>query len=652
MNNYIDGLEFKYIVSAPAQIGRMLNYVYLAGEKKLKYKPAIRDDNLNNDIGNEWGIAFMVGQNIVELNQLSEGLHSVMLTDIGVKIYDVLISCGFVYKKEYHDIKTEKELVKKIGFKHETVNEIRTILSQAFVESIIFKDLCIYLNVENSEDATIEILKTKFTYEFYSELFNYYKGGKNKTDSLTAQTADNQMASLKQLMMFLKFASEEGEYLVIHLNSIRGVRQKNIKEVSKTISFNTKIKHNTILYGVPGSGKSHYIRENICNDIKFMRRIVFHPDYSYSDFVGQVLPKSIESGNDFHISYPFVPGPFTEILRDAHKDPDNNYFLIIEEINRGNAPAIFGDTFQLLDRKNGVSVYPISNEEIAKVVYKGEYSNDVSLVSLPANLFLVATMNTADQNVFTLDTAFKRRWTMKSIPNDIEKCAYSSSLICGKSITWGSFVKTINKVIVDFSHDTIGNEDKRLGAYFISEEELNDVSLFAEKVLMYLWNDAFKFNKERVFKTEYQTVEELIDGFKESYFDIFNENIFGNLDTDNENIQSITIEDYLANKSEKSKELYTLFINEFNKLELPYSLETVLDYISLKSEKGKKAAEIHLLPDNVKMNIKEPIDPANSIGAKLLDNYGWSNYQVILQDTNQINSIVNAVLDSYNQVNV
>ena len=105
---------------------------------------------------------------------------------------------------------------------------------------------------------------------------------------------------------------------------------------------------NVLLYGVPGVGKSHKINKEYCNDVKFMERVVFHPDYTYSDFVGQILP--VLSEKTKKLEYSFVMGPFTKILKKAVMDLEHNYYLIIEEINRGNAPAIFGDVFQLLDR--------------------------------------------------------------------------------------------------------------------------------------------------------------------------------------------------------------------------------------------------------------------------------------------------------------
>ena len=274
-----------------------------------------------------------------------------------------------------------------------------------------------------------------------------------------------------------------------------------------------QVADNILLYGVPGAGKSHTIKTYYCNDPAYMERIVFHPDYSYSDFIGQILPET----DGAHISYPFIPGPFTRILKRAVTDPGHMYYLVIEEINRGNAPAIFGEIFQLLDRENGESEYGINNADIALEVY-GDRTHEIKI---PSNLFVLATMNTADQNVFTLDTAFKRRWSMKSIENDLDNCQFADSRICGTDITWGNFARTINDKIIELGENNISSEDNRLGAYFVRPEELHDTSAFAEKVLMYLWNDAFKYEHDKVFKRQYHTLEELIRGFQSVKFDVF-----------------------------------------------------------------------------------------------------------------------------------
>lgn len=280
-----------------------------------------------------------------------------------------------------------------------------------------------------------------------------------------------------------------------------------------------KTKHkaaNVLLYGVPGSGKSYEIKENYCSNDDFLERVVFHPEYSYTDFIGQILPQLI----DEKVQYKFSAGPFARILKRAYSDPDNMYYLVIEELNRGNAPGIFGDIFQLLDRdENGESEYSITNADISTEIYNvGD-----TKIKIPGNLTLLATMNTSDQNVFALDTAFKRRWQMKLIKNDVENSKYATTRIWDTNVTWSNFVITINNQIMKYNLNGMSNSDKRLGAYFVKDSELNkDSMIFPEKVLMYLWDDVFKFERTDIFRTDkYSNFEELVNGFIENQFEVF-----------------------------------------------------------------------------------------------------------------------------------
>lgn len=271
---------------------------------------------------------------------------------------------------------------------------------------------------------------------------------------------------------------------------------------------------NILFYGVPGAGKSYEIDKMIVQDRS--ERVVFHPDYTYSDFVGQILPRIIRKNGETEekLRYVFEPGPFTKMLKKAQDDPDNMYFLVIEEINRGNAPAIFGDIFQLLDRNDdGSGKYPISNYDMAKVVYGEDHEDEI--IKMPANLTLLATMNTSDQNVFTLDTAFQRRWEMHLIKNDIGKAKHADCKIEGSQISWGRFVTVANEEIIRFGGEIGGLEDKRLGAYFARINELTREK-FPEKVLKYLWDDAFKMDHYVFFNENISSVDGIIEVFRES----------------------------------------------------------------------------------------------------------------------------------------
>lgn len=295
---------------------------------------------------------------------------------------------------------------------------------------------------------------------------------------------------------------------------------------------------NIILYGVPGAGKSWTIKNEYCDDESQMERLVFHPDYTYSDFVGQILPRVSE---DESVSYEFTPGPFTKLLRKAYKNANKMYYLIIEEINRGNAPAIFGDIFQLLDRTtDGNSEYAITNGDIAKIVY-GDGNHKVSI---PSNMSILCTMNTSDQNVFTLDTAFQRRWSMRLIQNKFrgeQELEFAETKILDTSVTWNKFFTEINKIILSKNIRMTSSEDKRLGTHFVAKADLmfsdNDTkqnSKFPEKVLKYLWDDAFKFTKEDIFDLDkVKSLEDVIDYFinekGDERFRIFKDNIYNTL---------------------------------------------------------------------------------------------------------------------------
>ncbi|MBQ8325547.1 MAG: AAA family ATPase [Lachnospiraceae bacterium] len=266
---------------------------------------------------------------------------------------------------------------------------------------------------------------------------------------------------------------------------------------------------NVLLYGVPGAGKSHIVDSKISKC--YSERVVFHPDYTYSDFVGQILPRIV----DGRLTYVFEPGPFTKMLKRAYADPAHMYYLVIEEINRGNAPAIFGDIFQLLDRnEDGSGKYSISNYDMASVIFGDENHS----IMMPTNLSIYATMNTSDQNVFTLDTAFQRRWEMYLVQNNVETASHANENIEGSSISWGVFAKITNDEIIRLSEEVGNSADKRLGAYFARASELSR-NKFPEKVLKYLWDDAFKMDHYAYFSDDITTLDSIIE--------IFNDDVVG-----------------------------------------------------------------------------------------------------------------------------
>ena len=285
---------------------------------------------------------------------------------------------------------------------------------------------------------------------------------------------------------------------------------------------------NVLFYGVPGCGKSYSVEQRYESQVTNNQckvRVVFHPDYTYSDFVGQLMPVLKEVPNaqgekEEKLQYDFVPGPFTRILDVAYANHQEKCLLIIEELNRGNAPAIFGEIFQLLDRNDdGSSKYAIYNSDIANEVHKDK----LCPIKLPPNLTIVATMNTSDQNVFTMDTAFQRRWQMKHIPNrftgeslDEKTINHVAKHLPNSEISWGVFAQTVNKKMHTANLGFGGTEDKSLGVYFATDNDLDDAEGFAEKVLKYLWDDAFKLGRKELFNDCSQGLSAVIEAYEDA----------------------------------------------------------------------------------------------------------------------------------------
>ncbi len=342
-----------------------------------------------------------------------------------------------------------------------------------------------------------------------------------------------------------------------------------------------------IYYGVPGCGKSYEVNKVInaeldkygVTDKEYHKvRCVFHPEYSNADFVGQIYPyvKPDNGG----VEYRFKPGPFAEIVRRAYRNPAEPFFLVIEEINRGNAAAIFGEMFQLLDRirpedgpeelsgniyNTGWSSYGVTNIDVNAYVRqkstdnpeKIEYDDSIpygdkikfinnTAVRLPPNLSIYATMNTNDQNVFTMDNAFQRRFKSKMIRNVLdENSAQYKTEIDDTGVCWGDFREWINEKILLPQTAILKADDKCLGGWFITGEKINGVDKikkedFAEKVLKYLWDDVFKRNKSGeifVKDDKVNSLSDLIDAFETSVgFESF-EKIFKMNDVDKAKLQ-------------------------------------------------------------------------------------------------------------------
>lgn len=267
------------------------------------------------------------------------------------------------------------------------------------------------------------------------------------------------------------------------------------------------------------------------NENNRFERVTFHPNYSYAQFVGAYKPVTKETEE---IAYEYVPGPFMRVYAAAKQNPAQNFLLIIEEINRANVAAVFGDVFQLLDRdRDGNSEYPVTaSEDVRKYLeQKGVFETELSI---PSNMYIWATMNSADQGVMPIDAAFKRRWNFEYIGiDDNENWEYEIPLPNNDRIIWNVLRKAINDKLKQIQGV---NEDKLLGPYFISKNTLDSlatadeeakkrfIETFKSKVLMYLFEDVVKMRPKALFEgitEERPHYSDICNAFNEKGIGIF-----------------------------------------------------------------------------------------------------------------------------------
>lgn len=375
------------------------------------------------------------------------------------------------------------------------------------------------------------------------KLFDVYNGC--KIDSLNSDITEKlQEIGIKENIIEVT----EQNYNII-VNSIFTITEcstiTNIVLDKKKLKLgdNVKDKYNRILFGAPGTGKSHKLNKDIEENqdrlVDKYTRVTFHPNYTYAQFVGSYKPvsemaeKVLDNGTVIKqktISYKFVPGPFLKVLIKALKDETIPQLLVIEEINRANPAAVFGDVFQLLDRNsNGKSCYTISMSEEMQSYVEEELGIKIDELYIPSNMYIWASMNSADQGVYPMDSAFKRRWSFEYIgidENEDELIGKGYEYIYLKNskntygrYKWNTVRKTINK---ELRSGRKINEDKLLGPFFLSETELSKSNLknneefdniFKSKVLMYLYEDIVKHKNINIF-TE-NTLSEIMNAYDE-----------------------------------------------------------------------------------------------------------------------------------------
>lgn len=307
-----------------------------------------------------------------------------------------------------------------------------------------------------------------------------------------------------------------------------------------------------IFFGAPGTGKSYELNKDASANFlsSNCERVTFHPNYMYGNFVGAYKPfpkKSKDNQNNEieFISYEYVPGVLIRLLVKALINPTKNYLLIIEEINRAPVAAVFGDIFQLLDRNSeGESEYFIStSKELQEYLFnslkdqdltdevRSKLGEDFSRLYLPKNLYLWATMNSADQGVLPLDTAFRRRWSFKYI--GVNEAADKNAEIFEKYrfksaedgyVTWDNFRRKLNERLSTLNIP----EDKLLGPFFISKHILDNstpaelTEVIKDKVLMYLYEDVARSCRSLLFaEGKFGTYSELCRHFSNDVGCIF-----------------------------------------------------------------------------------------------------------------------------------
>ena len=341
-------------------------------------------------------------------------------------------------------------------------------------------------NLSKYEDVYIE--------EFNTTIFT---SSQNKLNELIAELENNLYLDSGKFFSFSEKQSTHMPRAILGKNNYLKFLKELLIEDKKTHSKSPKVNPvNKIYFGAPGTGKSYQITQDLKDvDLIFQKRVTFHPEYDNASFVGGYKPITDINGD---IKYEFVPQIFTNIYVEACNDSKHQYYLIIEEINRGNCAEIFGELFQLLDRNKDYKITP-SNELINYLnnnISNSEFYKEGKML-LPDNLSVLATMNTSDQSLFPMDSAFKRRWEWEYIPINYSKdpnknkSALYKIKIGLELIDWIVFIESINRKIQ--SNKNLGM-DKCIGNYFIEPDSSNNITLdkFIYKVLFYLWNDVFK----------------------------------------------------------------------------------------------------------------------------------------------------------------
>jgi hypothetical protein len=383
-----------------------------------------------------------------------------------------------------------------------------------------------------------------------SQFLEYQKYLQTKEGVMEFDASENRWFS-KGIAEYAAFLEDYKKPQMISIDSIKYKTECN-DEITDSNGKVIKLARNRIFFGAPGTGKSYELNEQtkkfIGGNNTYYERVTFHPEYTHSGFFGTYKPVPNPRDVD-KITYAFIPGPFLRVLSkaliNANSDGEKKpYVLLIEEINRANVASVFGEVFQLLDREDdganaeflNASKYSISPSEDVKKYLVDEFKKAgletkveaFSNIRIPDNMFIWASMNSADQGVFPMDTAFKRRWEFEyfGINKSEEKIKEYFFKVNEEVINWNALRKAINYRLTSLKI----NEDKLMGPFFMSNKVLNTctydhsivLKAIQNKVIMYLFEDAGRQKRKDIFVNGYEkTYSEICADFEEKGLGIF-----------------------------------------------------------------------------------------------------------------------------------
>lgn len=585
--NYASDWKEKNVVALGwKDIGSLSNYVTGEGldkssiAEKLKELYYPDDDRLSSRKAGEIKKFYTMNKNTVIVAMSGQKLIA-LVDEIGSYYYDVNSHMAHIKSGKWHcKFSDYEELPNKSEGKLTSCYTIKDeeniqYLYQKYYYSQDLDNIPDVSEIEDPEERNKELFRQWLSVQIIPD------GDSNAGEAYKPATINQYVSAVKNTPMLSVaerslFYTRDVSEVQNTITDLDGKEKKNntqksavntylkylisTKEEYMPLIYNTNLEcdyeRNRIVFGAPGTGKSFKLKKD-CDSIMSstagtFERVTFHPDYTYSQFVGTYKPVMNDAGS---IRYDFVPGPFMRVYVDALKSGRTGspqpHILLIEEINRAKVAAVFGDVFQLLDRDaEGVSEYEIqASEDIKRYLSKelGGSPDNYTKIRIPNNMFIWATMNSADQGVYPMDTAFKRRWTFEYLGiNEKESDIIGIGKIrlqgTDDLVEWNALRKAINDKMS--SSEFKINEDKLLGPFFLTKQviESNDkgeianpqkfMDAFKSKVIMYLYEDAVKQGKHKFFdgcdSSKYSTVCDAFDAigmgifgstFEELYYD-------------------------------------------------------------------------------------------------------------------------------------